>query len=138
MIDHMTFRVTDMHITKAFYESALAPLGYLLMFEGSHGDSHIVGFGQSKGAGADGAPIDTWFVDGASPCGGHPVTTGCHLCWTAPDRIAVDAFYKAAMAAGGTDNGPPGLRPRYHAAYYAAFVIDPDGNNIEAVCHRSE
>ena len=63
-----------------------------------------------------------------------PATTGCHLAWRATTRSQVDAFYRAAMEAGGKDNGAPGLRPDYHAHYYGAFVIDPEGNNIEAVC----
>jgi predicted lactoylglutathione lyase len=63
---------------------------------------------------------------------------GCHLCWRAASRAEVDAFYAAAIAAGGRDNGAPGLRPHYHSNYYGAFVIDPEGNNIEAVCHRPE
>jgi catechol 2,3-dioxygenase-like lactoylglutathione lyase family enzyme len=82
--------------------------------------------------------IDTWLVDGPPPRAGHGVTTSCHLAWLAPTRAAVDAFHAAALAAGGSDNGPPGLRPHYHPDYYGAFVIDPDGNNVEAVCHRAD
>lgn len=74
-------------------------------------------------------------MDGPSPCRGHRVTTACHLCWLAPSRAAVKKFYQAAMAHGGKDNGAPGLRPHYHPHYYGAFVIDLDGNNIEAVCN---
>ena len=65
------------------------------------------------------------------PYGGHAVTTGCHLCWSAPNRAAVDSFHQAAIAQGGRNNGAPGLRPEYHPNYYGAFVIDPDGNNVE-------
>ena len=128
MIDHMTFRVADIARTRAFYAAALAPLGYEATFDTVHEGVHIVGFGR-------GGHTDTWFVDGPSPYGGHPVTTGCHLAWRAPNRAAVDAFHRAALAAGGRDNGAPGLRPHYHPHYYGAFVIDPEGNNIEAVCH---
>lgn len=138
MIDHMTFRVSDIQKTKAFYTGALAPLGYSLVFDKNFDGVSIVGYGQADPADGHGHTIDTWFVDGPSPYGGHATTTGCHLCWRAPDRAAVDAFYNAAVAAGGRDNGAPGLRPMYHPHYYGAFVIDPDGNNVEAVCHLPE
>jgi catechol 2,3-dioxygenase-like lactoylglutathione lyase family enzyme len=128
MLDHMTFRVADIARTRAFYTAALAPLGYTLKFDATHAGVHILGYGV-------GGQIDTWFVDGPSPWGGPPATTGCHLAWHAPDRAAVDAFHRAALAAGGRDNGAPGLRAEYHANYYGAFVIDPDANNVEAVCH---
>ena len=74
----------------------------------------------------------------SKPDGGPPATTGCHLAWRAQNRAQVDAFYAAALAAGGKDNGAPGLRPDYHPNYYGAFVIDPEGNNVEAVCHLPE
>lgn len=135
MIDHMTFRVSDIEKTKSFYSAALAPLGYVLLVEANYGGSNMLGYGTPDAANPRGHKIDSWFVDGPSPYGGHAVSTGCHLCWAAPDRAAVDAFYAAAMAQGGRDNGQPGLRPEYHAGYYGAFVIDPEGNNIEAVCH---
>lgn len=134
MIDHMTFRVADMARSKAFYLAALAPLGYTLGFEQRFGDEQVVGLAQPDPAAPGSSRIDTWLVDGPSPHGAD-ITTGCHLCWTAPDRAAVDAFHAAALAAGGRDNGAPGLRPHYHPHYYGAFVLDPDGNNIEAVCH---
>lgn len=134
MLDHMTFRVTDIARTKSFYSAALAPLGYTVCFEGKH-DSNILGFAFPDPAEPDGKKVDTWFIDGPSPYSGPPATTGCHLAWRAASRAQVDAFYKAALAAGGKDNGPPGLRPHYHPNYYGAFVIDPEGNNIEAVCH---
>ena len=134
MIDHMTFRVRDMARSKAFYAAALAPLGYGLKFEQSFGATLVVGFGTAdpRRPGVD--IVDTWLVQGSVERG-PAVTSGCHLAWAAPDRAAVDAFHAAALAAGGQDNGPPGLRPQYHADYYGAFVIDPDGNNVEAVCH---
>lgn len=128
MLDHMTFRVADIGRTRSFYSAALAPLGYALKYDQNHDGVQVLGFGV-------GDAIDTWFVDGPSPWGGPPVTSGCHLAWRAPNRAAVDAFHAAALAAGGRDNGAPGLRPHYHPHYYGAFVIDADGNNVEAVCH---
>jgi catechol 2,3-dioxygenase-like lactoylglutathione lyase family enzyme len=135
MIDHMTFRVSNLAQTKAFYAAALAPLGYRVAFEMQHEGGGIVGFGYANPSVPGGTKIDTWFVDGPSPYQGHPVSTGAHLCWAAKDRASVDAFYKAAMTQGGIDNGKPGVRPHYHEHYYGAFVIDPEGNNIEACCH---
>ena len=138
MLDHMTFRVTDIQRAKAFYSAALAPLGYSVCFEGNYG-MNILGFAYPDPAEPDGKKADVWFIDGPSPYGGPPATTGCHLAWKAQTRAQVDAFYAAAIAAaiaaGGKDNGAPGLRPEYHAHYYGAFVIDPEGNNVEAVCH---
>lgn len=128
MLDHMTLRVADIGRTRAFYAAALAPLGYTVRHEANHDGEQVLGLGC-------GDAIDTWFVAGPSPWGGHPVSTGCHLAWRAADRAAVGAFHRAALAAGGRDNGGPGLRPHYHPNYYGAFVIDPDGNNVEAVCH---
>lgn len=126
MLDHMTFRVRDLAATRRFYEAALAPLGYTVGHEGEHDGVRMLGLVQ-------GDHFDTWFVEApADPSG------PTHVAWSAPTRAAVDAFYRAAMAHGGRDNGPPGLRPHYHAHYYGAFVLDPDGNNVEAVCHRSE
>ncbi|MCU0922263.1 MAG: VOC family protein [Burkholderiaceae bacterium] len=135
MLDHMTFRVGDMARSRAFYAGALAPLGYTPCFEERFGDTLIFGLGHADPAVPGGTKIDTWLMQGPSQHGGPAVTSGCHLCWAAPDRATVDAFHAAALAAGGTDNGAPGLRPHYHAHYYGAFVLDPDGNNIEAVCH---
>lgn len=134
MLDHMTFRVTDIARAKAFYSAALAPLGYALAYEGHHG-AHIVGFACPDATEPDGKKTDVWFIDGPSPYGGAPATTGCHLAWRAQTRAQVDAFHRAAIEAGGRDNGAPGLRPDYHPNYHGAFVIDPEGNNIEAVCH---
>ncbi len=134
MLDHMTFRVTDIARAKLFYSAALAPLGYAVCFEGNYG-SNILGFAFPDPAEPDGKRADTWFIDGPSPYAGPPASCGCHLAWRAASRAQVDAFYEAAITAGGKDNGPPGLRPHYHPNYYGAFVIDPEGNNIEAVCH---
>ncbi len=133
MLDHMTFRSQDIERAQRFYAAALQPLGYAAVFDQTFGANRVIGFSDTPA----GQPtvIDTWLTDGPSAHGGADATTGCHLCWRVPSRAAVDAFYAAAMAHGGRDNGPPGLRPVYHPHYYGAFVIDPDGNNIEAVCH---
>jgi catechol 2,3-dioxygenase-like lactoylglutathione lyase family enzyme len=124
MIDHVGFPVSDYARAKAFYEKALAPLGYTLIMEvqqDAH-DSPAAGFGT-------GGKPDFWIG------GEGRLNKAVHIALTARDRATVDAFHKAAMAAGGKDNGAPGLRPHYHPNYYAAFVFDPDGHNIEAVCH---
>jgi len=128
VIDHITLRVRDIAATRAFYAAALAPLGYRLAYDEVHGEVGVLGF--SFDAPGEGAKIDTWFVDHVEPVSGPT-----HLCWKAATRAEVDAFYAAARAAGGADNGPPGLRAQYHPDYYGAFVLDPDGNNVEAVCH---
>lgn len=128
MIDHLGFSVSDYERAKAFYAKALAPLGYGLIMEVT---AEQTGHAAAAGFGADGKP-DLWF--GAEGAMNKPV----HIAIAAKDRATVDAFYKAAIAAGGRDNGPPGIRPHYHANYYGAFVLDPDGHNIEAVCHASE
>ncbi|HVN63404.1 MAG TPA: VOC family protein [Candidatus Binataceae bacterium] len=120
MFDHMQFKVKDLPATRRFYTVALAPLGFGPPYEGDG----VIGFGP-KGA------IALWLRQGNA---GGPV----HIAFAAKDRAAVRAFNAAAMAAGGQDNGGPGLRPNYAPNYYAAFVKDPDGNNIEAVCYREE
>ena len=124
MLDHVGFPVSDYARSKAFYEKALAPLGYSLIMEVAQtaNDRPAAGFG------ANGKP-DFWIG------GEGGLNKPIHIAITAKDRATVDAFYRAAMAAGGKDNGAPGLRPHYHPHYYAAFVLDPDGHNIEAVCH---
>ncbi|HKU08315.1 MAG TPA: VOC family protein [Bradyrhizobium sp.] len=125
MIDHIGFPVSDYARAKAFYLKALAPLGYGLIMEvgqEEHAGESAAGFG------ADGKP-DFWI--GSEGGLNKPM----HIAITAKDRATVDAFYAAAMAAGGRDNGAPGIRAHYHPNYYGAFVLDPDGHNIEAVCH---
>jgi catechol 2,3-dioxygenase-like lactoylglutathione lyase family enzyme len=124
MIDHIGFPVSDYARAKAFYAQALAPLGYALVMEvqQSENDAKACGFGI-------GGKPDFWIG------GEGGLEKPLHVAIAAQDRASVDAFYKAALAAGGTDNGAPGLRPHYHPNYYAAFVHDPDGHNIEAVCH---
>lgn len=119
MIDHVTANISDFAQAKSFYEKALAPLGYTVQaeFEGM-----AVGFGTGEGI------PDFWI-------GSSDERGATHVAFSASDRGAVDAFYEAAVAAGGTDNGAPGVREHYHENYYAAFVHDADGNNVEAVCH---
>ncbi len=129
MLDHMTFRVADLERSVAFYAAALTTLGYSLGPGFEHEGQRMQGFVQD-------GKLDTWLIQGPSPFGGAAATTACHLAWRAANRAQVDAFYAAAIQAGGRDNGAPGLRPHYHPNYYGAFVIDPDGNNIEAVCHE--
>lgn len=124
MIDHAGFSVSDYARAKAFYEKALAPLGYALVMEATAQET-----GQpAAGFGSGGKP-DFWIG------GEGKLEKSVHIAIVAKDRPTVDAFYQAALAAGGKDNGPPGLRRHYHPNYYGAFVRDPDGHNIEAVCH---
>jgi len=124
MIDHIGFSVSDYARAKAFYDKALAPLGYVLVMEVQQDENDA----PAAGFGANGKP-DFWI--GGEGGLNKPV----HIAITAKDRATVDAFYKAAMAAGAKDNGAPGIRAHYHPNYYGAFVRDADGNNIEAVCH---
>lgn len=121
MIDHISFGVSNLAQSKAFYLQALQPLGVAVAMEGAYG----VGMGQN------GKPA-LWLVETKEK------PAHLHLAFTADNRQQVDAFYRAALAAGGQDNGPPGLRPHYHANYYGAFVIGPDGHNVEVVCHRRQ
>jgi putative glyoxalase/bleomycin resistance protein/dioxygenase len=122
MIDHISLNVSDPAVSRAFYVKALAPLDYEVAAE--YGP--VVGL---KAADAEGGPgADLWLAPAMDPA---PV----HLALTAATAEQVDAFHTAALAAGGRDNGVPGERPHYHPGYYAAFVLDPDGNNLEVVCH---
>jgi catechol 2,3-dioxygenase-like lactoylglutathione lyase family enzyme len=124
MLDHAGFPVSDYARSKAFYLQALTPLGYALIMEVQQDENDA----PAAGFGVNGKP-DLWIG------GEGGLQRPIHIAITAPSRAAVDAFYRAAIAAGGKDNGAPGLRPHYHPNYYAAFVLDPDGHNIEAVCH---
>jgi catechol 2,3-dioxygenase-like lactoylglutathione lyase family enzyme len=124
VLDHVGIRVADYARSKAFYSAALAPLGIGLIMEVT--PAMIGGDISHAGFGADRKPF-FWISDGDG--------RGTHIAFVATTRAAVDAFHKAALAAGASDNGGPGLRPHYHANYYGAFVLDPDGNNVEAVCH---
>jgi catechol 2,3-dioxygenase-like lactoylglutathione lyase family enzyme len=125
MIDHVGFPVSDYDRSKTFYAQALAPLGYGLVMEVATNEMGAA----AAGFGIGGNP-DFWI--GGEGRVGNPV----HVAITARDRAAVDAFHREAVAAGGKDNGAPGLRPHYGPDYYAAFVLDPDGHNIEAVCYK--
>jgi catechol 2,3-dioxygenase-like lactoylglutathione lyase family enzyme len=123
MLDHIGINVSNYDRSRAFFEQALSPLAFSLLTEPI---PHTGGFG------ADGKP-SFWITDSR-----HPTTENVHIAFTAPDRATVDAFHAAALEVGGTDNGGPGIRELYHPTYYSAYVLDPDGNNIEVVCHRAE
>jgi len=125
MIDHTGYMVSDFAKSKAFYVRALAPLGYEVLMELS---AAVTGRTDVAGLGVAPKP-DFWIA------GGKPNDPRIHIAFRASRRAVVDAFYEAAIAAGGRDNGPPGLRPHYHPNYYGAVVLDPDGHNVEAVCH---
>ncbi|HSD92488.1 MAG TPA: VOC family protein [Methyloceanibacter sp.] len=133
MIDHIGMPVSDIASATEFYRRALAPLGYGIVMEVSAAET---GHGAAVGFGPPGEAEDfqsgkpSFWIGEGEPLAGH-----IHVAFLATSRAAVDAFYRAALAAGGKDNGAPGLRPHYHANYYGAFVLDLDGNNIEAVCH---
>jgi catechol 2,3-dioxygenase-like lactoylglutathione lyase family enzyme len=119
MFDHIGIPVSDLERARAFYAAALAPLGVqeVMSFE------TFIGFGRER--------PQFWIMLG------RPAETAprVHIAFTAGNRLEVDTFHRAALDAGGTDHGAPGLRPHYHSNYYGAFVLDPDGHNIEAVCH---
>jgi catechol 2,3-dioxygenase-like lactoylglutathione lyase family enzyme len=117
MLDHFAIGVRDLAASRAFYEAALAPLGFGVVMER---DDRVA-------LGPTARPI-FWLVD-------REPTSAIHIAFQADSRERVDAFHEAARAAGGRDNGHPGLRPDYHPHYYGAFILDPDGNNAEAVCH---
>ena len=128
MIDHIGFAVKDFAASKSFYQRVLMPLGVVLMMEVTAeqtGSNAGAGFGKAGKA---------YFWIGT----GEPPKGGMHIAFNAPTRASVREFYKHAIAAGARDNGPPGLRPHYHENYYGAFVIDPNGHNLEAVCHQPE
>ena len=127
MLDHIGFPVTDFARSKAFYTRALEALGYRIVTEvnlSEDGEDGYAGFGDDR--------PHFWIGTG------KPLSGRLHVAFMAKSRADVRAFYEAAMAAGGRDNGPPGLRPHYHENYYGAFVLDPDGHNIEAVNHLPE
>jgi catechol 2,3-dioxygenase-like lactoylglutathione lyase family enzyme len=123
MIDHTGVNVRDYPASRTFYQQALAPLGYDMVME--FGD-------EAAGFGVEGLP-DFWIEAAEGPVNPH-----LHVAFRADTRHAVDEFHAAAVKAGGRDNGRPGLRNDYGPDYYAAYVLDPDGNNVEAVCHRHE
>lgn len=121
MFDHIGIRASNRQATESFFLHALAPLGIAVAMQGPDG----------TGLGKNGKP-SLWIYGTEDP------PSPLHLAFTAERRSQVDAFHRAALEAGGRDNGPPGLRPHYHPHYYAAFVIAPDGYNVEAVCHLAE
>jgi len=126
VIDHTGISVSHPQHSQRFYDAALAPLGYRQLMEipKEHtGGRVVVGYGVAPKA-------DFWLAEGT------PNEPRIHIAFAATTRQQVDEFYRAALAAGGRDNGPPGPRPHYHESYYGAFVLDPDGHNIEAVCHK--
>lgn len=128
MLDHIGLPVRDFAASKAFYSAALAPLGICLLMEKTFdidgGGDGYAGFGRDR--------PQFWIGTGSA------FTGRLHVAFSAADRAAVKAFYEAALAAGGRDNGAPGLRPHYHANYFGAFVLDPEGHNVEAVTHLPE
>lgn len=126
MIDHASLGVSDIGRSRHFYDEALRPLGLV----------RIIDFGADRGSDYGAVPgvLGVEFTITAETRT-EASCPGAHLCFRAPDRAAVDAFHRAALLSGGRDDGAPGLRPHYHADYYGAFVLDPDGHRIEAVCH---
>lgn len=125
MFDHISIGVRDKARSAAFYDAALTPLGYKRLYDGEHG----IAFGAAR--------PQFWIDQTSSPVPADP-KSGLHLCFRADSRAAIDAFHALALQHGGTDNGPPGLRPQYTPTYYAAFVLDPDGYRIEAVCYTPD
>lgn len=127
MIDHIGVSVSDLAASKAFYRNALEPIGYELLYDLP---PEVTGHGAAAGFGVPPKPY-FWIGDGSAN------VSAIHVAFRVASRAQVNAFYRAALAAGGRDNGAPGLRPHYHPNYYGAFVLDPDGHNIEAVCHEA-
>jgi catechol 2,3-dioxygenase-like lactoylglutathione lyase family enzyme len=129
MLDHASLGVSDIDRSRPFYDAALRRLGI----------ARIADFRDGRGSdyGAAPSPLGVEFTIMHEAEVRTPIA-GAHLCFRAPNRAAVDAFHAAALAAGGRDHGLPGLRPHYHADYYGAFVLDPDGHRLEAVCHAPE
>ncbi|HSJ16839.1 MAG TPA: VOC family protein [Solirubrobacterales bacterium] len=123
MLDHVGINVSEYDRSREFYERALAPLGFSLLMEP---------IARTGGFGSDGKP---WFWISEER---RPVTENVHVAFAVDDRATVDAFHAAAVEAGGTDNGAPGVREIYHPSYYGAYVLDPDGNNVEVVCHKPQ
>ena len=126
MLDHLSIGVRDLAKARRFYDAVLAPLGYRRLYDyedtSGYGVAHVPG-----------SAIPFWIGQD-----NRAAALSGHLSFAAPSRAAVDAFHRAALAAGGRDDGKPGLRPLYHPNYYAAFVVDPDGHKIEAVRHQAE
>ena len=129
VIDHLSLGVRDLALSRTFYDAILAPLGYRRGYD----LNDVSGYGLPGDHPLREQALPFWI--GAEP---QSAALNGHVCFRAPDRAAVDAFHKAALAAGARDNGAPGLRPQYHKSYYAAFVIDPNGHRLEAVCHQPD
>jgi len=127
-VDHTSLSVSNFAAAKAFYSAALEPLGITVLMEFSKA---VTGSADVAGLGSNGKPF-FWLADAGK------TTPKVHIAFAAGSRTEVDAFYQAAIAAGGKDNGKPGIRAQYHPAYYGAFVLDADGHNVEAVCHKPE
>ncbi len=134
MIDHLSLPVSDLRKSKPFYEAVLGVLGYASLQAQVFDGYSAFGFGDDP----DGEP--PFWIGGPTEAAPDKAVSpeGQHIAFTAHSRAMVDAFHIAGLAMGGVDNGPPGLRPHYHPDYYAAFLLDPDGHRIEAVCHRPE
>lgn len=124
IIDHLGLKVTDFELSRSFYREALATLGIDLLADFTVGRDRHAGFGKAQPT--------FWISNGKQSRG------DAHVAFAASSRAEVNAFYSVALSMGGRDNGAPGLRAHYHPNYYGAFVLDPDGNNIEAVCHAAE
>ncbi len=124
MLDHVGIRVSDVTRSVAFYREALGTLGITVLMDFEVGGARVVGFGKDK--------PEFWISSG------RPLRGETHVAFKAESRSQVQAFHSVALSVGGRDNGPPGIRAHYHPNYYGAFVLDPDGNNIEAVCHKPE
>lgn len=129
MIDHLSITVSDIEAARRFYDAVLATLGAGRAMDVDFGPVHGTGYGH-------GGKPSFWI--GCREDAPADAGRAGHVAFTAPDRPSVDAFHRAALASGAQDDGAPGLRPHYHENYYAAFVIDPDGYRLEAVCHRPE
>ena len=125
MFDHISIGVKNLAVARAFYDAALTPLGYERLSD----TDTMLGYGRDR--------ISLWVAKVDNPVVAD-LTSGLHFCFVAPSSAAVDAFHAGGMAEGGTDNGPPGVRPEYATFYYAAFVIDPDGYRLEAFFHMPE
>jgi catechol 2,3-dioxygenase-like lactoylglutathione lyase family enzyme len=129
VIDHVVLDASNLPASRAFYEQSLAPLGIAVLAD----HEGYLGFGEMQDRGETLAPLVYFWLTARTPA-----SSNVHLAFTTDERSKVDEFHAAALAAGGTDNGAPGVREIYHPDYYGAFVLDPDGNNIEAVCHAKE
>jgi catechol 2,3-dioxygenase-like lactoylglutathione lyase family enzyme len=128
MLDHVSLGVSDLAKSRRFYDAVLRPLGLV----------RIVNFGNDRGSDCGAAPGSLGVEFTITTEHGVRPALGMHLCFRAHDRAAVREFYRLGMSSGGRDDGAPGLRPQYHASYSGAFVLDPDGHRIEAVCHAPE